>query len=329
MNPKVAILVVNGGEDPPYGKWLKFCLNKILENTKYSNYHIYVWNNNTEDIALAMWCDQIDQVSLYQPESNDELLSLRDSNIHAASLQRLYERAKQDGATIIVTMDTDAHPCRSGWLQTLLRELGGDTVLVGVWRDELKKAISPYVHASCLCTTTNFIEQNGLRLDCIPPSADGKLYDTLSFFTDRATSVGKRVSPLLRSNKRNFHRLLGGIYGGVIYHHGAGSRSRISFWDEKPTEENVKKNAKIVEETTKLLFEQYQGYIGWLEGKPASITFRSKMQKIKYTSIFILDTKRKVCWRAVKTVLRTVPPLYNCLSSFRNKMRELVSKPKY
>ena len=37
------------------------------------------------------------------------------------------------------------------------------------------------------------------------------------------------AAPLFRSNVRNFHPILGGLYGDLLYHHGAGSR-RALFW---------------------------------------------------------------------------------------------------
>lgn len=40
-------------------------------------------------------------------------------------------------------------------------------------------------------------------------------------------------APLLRSNRRNFHPLWFGIYGDVVYHHGAGFRSAASRVDNK------------------------------------------------------------------------------------------------
>jgi hypothetical protein len=37
--------------------------------------------------------------------------------------------------------------------------------------------------------------------------------------------------PLLRSNRTNLHPLWYGIYGDIVYHHGAGFRSAVSRWD--------------------------------------------------------------------------------------------------
>ena len=41
--------------------------------------------------------------------------------------------------------------------------------------------------------------------------------------------MGKELNRLLRSNRRNFHFLIGGLYGDLLYHHGAGSR-HAKFW---------------------------------------------------------------------------------------------------
>jgi hypothetical protein len=34
--------------------------------------------------------------------------------------------------------------------------------------------------------------------------------------------------PILRSNRRNLHPIMFGVYGGLVYHHGAGFRKPIS-----------------------------------------------------------------------------------------------------
>jgi hypothetical protein len=47
--------------------------------------------------------------------------------------------------------------------------------------------------------------------------------------TNAIVAAGGRISRLRRSNARNMHFLMGGVYGDLMYHHGAGSR-HASFW---------------------------------------------------------------------------------------------------
>ena len=153
MNNRVAILIVNGGKEPKHGKWLKLCLTKIEEFTKQSDYHLYIWNNNVDDAWVGEYTAAFANLTLFTADP-DEILSHK----HAVPLHRLYEQAREDGCHYIVAMDSDAHPIRSGWLEDLTQALDAGAVLAGVWRDELRGGIRPYVHASCLATTVSFIE---------------------------------------------------------------------------------------------------------------------------------------------------------------------------
>ena len=208
---KVAILIVNGGQDPIQGKWLSLCINKIIQHTRAGSYHIYIWNNNIDDAFVEPFVQFIPDCTLVQASSNISL-----SHVHADPLHRLYKQAKNKGAEYIVTMDSDAHPVRDGWLDTLVQQLEQGAVLAGAWRDELRAAISPYVHASCLATSVRFIEENGLRLDNIPPNENKVIHDTLSQFTRKAQQIDGQIYRWMRSNHRQFHRLMGGIYGGYL-----------------------------------------------------------------------------------------------------------------
>lgn len=283
---KAAILVVNGGQDPKTGKWIEFCIYKILENTEWESYHIFVWNNNVEDTAVTSFLEKIPHLTLVQADPTESL-----AHPHAVPLQRLYELAKADGFEYIITIDSDAHPIAKGWLTKLINSLDQEIVLSGVWRDELKAAIDPYIHPSCLCTTVGFIEANNLTLDYIAPNTEGQIHDTLSSFTERVKKVGLRYFPLIRSNHNNFHRLMGGIYGDLIYHHGAGSRVGISFWDEKSLQSLMKKNKIMQEETSTLLFQDYHRYIQWLRGDNFDGIIDKKMQEIDQIEVCEEETK--------------------------------------
>jgi hypothetical protein len=260
MSVSTAILIVNGGTDSRYGKWLQLCIEKIQQHSGPTGYHLYVWNNNTSDRWVTEFISALPNTTLLSADPNETL-----AHPHAVPLQRLYEQARADGATYIVTLDTDAHPIRDGWLETLTSALDERTVLAGVWRDELSQGIQPYVHASCLCTTVEFIERNRLRLDFIAPNTDTK-HDTLSGLTETARELGLGIHKLRRSNRNQVHRLFGGIYGDLIYHHAAGSRVGINFWDRPRSERLLQENQWIRDQTSAWLFRHHQQYIDWLRG---------------------------------------------------------------
>ncbi|WP_200348759.1 sulfotransferase domain-containing protein [Halochromatium glycolicum] len=268
-------MIVNGGKDPAQGSWLPYCVGKILAHTSRKRYRLYIWNNNTQDEFISAFLRYIPHATLVQASPHTKL-----THVHADPLQRLYERARSDGARIFVTFDSDAHPVNDEWLDTLLDALDGGAVLAGVWRDELKQAIAPYVHASCLATTAEFIDNYGLRFDFIEPNSEGNLHDTLSSFTETAKKLNLPIHPLRRSNARNFHRLMGGIYGGLVYHHGAGSRAAISFWDEEITLESTTKNVRIGEIATHFLFTRYEDYMSWLSGNDVAPDFAAKLESL-------------------------------------------------
>jgi hypothetical protein len=281
-NNRVAILIVNGGKDPEQGKWIQLCINKILEHAEWSNYQMYVWNNNVEDLAVVDFLKSIPLVTLVQANPSEKL-----AHVHVVPIQRLYELVCNDSEKpkYIVTIDSDAHPIQKGWLQQLISSLNDEVVLAGVWRDELKKAIKPYVHPSCLCTTVDFIEKYNIRLDFIAPNTATEIHDALSILTEIAEKNGLKIHKLYRSNKNNFHRLIGGIYGDLIYHHGGGSRGTFGFWDEQKTKELKKKNKEMGRISANLLFDCYDNYINWLQGNIQERDFEIKMTQLEAREI--------------------------------------------
>ena len=55
--------------------------------------------------------------------------------------------------------------------------------------------------------------------------------------TSATVEAGGRISRLRRSNARNPHFIMAGIYGDLVYHQGAGSR-HASFWTRPAFEDN-------------------------------------------------------------------------------------------
>ena len=259
--PVIAILMVHGGKKPQAGRWLQLSLRRIRRHTLRNDCVIYLWNNNPNDPDIARLRTAPLPIRLVQADFGETL-----AHFHAVPLQRLYERARDDGAKYIVTMDTDAFPVRDGWLGELISHIDGGAVLAGVWRDELKRSIKPYIHPSCLCTSVEFIESSGLRLDTHDIKGEHKM-DTLAALTYLAIEQGRRIHGLKRSNQNQLHVLMGGIYGDLVYHHGAGSRKRFSFWGEPRTDEQFEKNARIQSVLNELVFTHNHEFVRWLRGE--------------------------------------------------------------
>lgn len=255
----VGILIVNGGEDPKEGKWLSLSLRKITEHTKWPNYRIYVWNNNTHDLSVSKEVKNTPHAVLFNAESDGKI-----EHVHAVPLQKLYENARKDGAKYIVTFDTDAFPFKDNWIRCLVQHLDEHTVLAGVWRDELK-TIEPYIHPSCLCTSVDFIEKNKIRFDAVDIDSDKKM-DTLSSFSAIAVKNGENLFKLCRSNINQLHHIMGGVYGDLVYHQGAGSRKGVFFWGEERTDSIFQRNSRIRETLNRLVFNYQTQFINWLLG---------------------------------------------------------------
>lgn len=259
----VGILVVNGGPGKRVGQWLQLCLQRITKHTFWPDYRVYIWNNNVDDGNIPKITKKFPRTVLIQADPEEEL-----GHIHATPLQKLYEIAREDNVKYIVTMDTDAFPIRDKWLAYLIRELDSQTVISGVWRDELKDGITPYVHPSCLCTTVAFIEKYRLRFDDVDVDVEsGKRQDTLTHFSALARSKQLQLSKLFRSNKNQLHYIIGGIYGDMIYHQGAASRTGAFFWGDQRVDEVFKKNKRMKNVLTLWALESGQPYIDWLMGK--------------------------------------------------------------
>jgi len=141
---------------------------------------------------------------------------------HPEALDYLVGRVASD-TDYIVTLDTDSFPVRDDWLDVLVAECESGAALAGVYRDEMTPKISPFVHVSGLC-----VRPSDLRsLDVSFARRMGQ--DVGQNITDAFVRTDRKIAPLKRSNQVNFHFLIGGIYGDVIYHHGAGSR-KAKFW---------------------------------------------------------------------------------------------------
>lgn len=271
MKETTAILVVNGGRDPAGRRWIDCCIDNIAAFTDPASYRLYVWDNNAADRQAAAALQGRVGPRYWQPAAGEVL-----EHFHAVPLQRLYEAARADGMRRFVVMDSDAHPVRADWLQILGKALDDGAVLAGVWRDELEPSIPGYVHASCLAVDAAFIDQHGLRFDSVcRPEATGAR-DTLFDFTSKALSSGQRMHRLNRSNRHNFHRLIGGLYGDLVYHHGAGSRENILFWGEQDTSSNRLRNTLLGRISASLLMSDPENYLAWLRGEPVSAAFMAR-----------------------------------------------------
>jgi hypothetical protein len=254
-SPAVAILIVNGFDrrsrwgphDPADAvrfPWISLCLQQIERHADAGDYRVLVYDQS-----------KLPEHRQILREHDVEVFSDPDGRHmpHAAALDLLVDQAT--GAEFIVTLDTDAFPVSDEWLEQLTGSLRAGAGLAGIYRDEMMPDIRPFIHVAGLCIRRETL----LGLDVSFARDMGQ--DTGQNITDALTGMGKELNRLLRSNRRNFHFLIGGVYGDLLYHHGAGSR-HAKFW----TSSDVEADERVRVALRDAAFEDVDHLIGVLRG---------------------------------------------------------------
>lgn len=131
--------------------------------------------------------------------------------------------ATADDDDLIVFLDGDAFPVTDP-LPTVYAALE-NTALVAVRRDENAIDIQPHP-AFCAVRVHQWRSLHGdWSAGYCWQNASGEWTTDVGGNLLRALELaGAQWTPLLRSNRVNLHPLWYGIYGGIVYHHGAGFR---------------------------------------------------------------------------------------------------------
>jgi hypothetical protein len=159
---------------------------------------------------------------------------------HAFYLDLLLREAADDGCTHLVAVDSDSFPVLPDWPKVLLRRMGSIR-FAGVLRSENLDTYLP--HPSGLFMDRSFLLDHAPRL--LPPKSEilssASFREFLKESAQRIdTGIGYGYTlweskepwlPLLRSNQRNPHFLMAGIYGDVFFHLGASSRRPCFHFD--------------------------------------------------------------------------------------------------
>jgi len=150
---------------------------------------------------------------------------------HGKKLNFLAELVS-DGAEpddVIVFLDSDAFPIRplDAWLERTL----ASHQLVAVQRKENLGDLRP--HPSFCATTVetwNRIGGDWSRAAWTTPGGD-LFEDAGALVLEALETAGVPWYPLTRSNTHDLHPLWFGVYGGIVYHHGAGFRWAVGRVD--------------------------------------------------------------------------------------------------
>lgn len=264
--PRVAILIVNGFrrrgnwgqfnlEQALQYPWIDLCLRQIERHSQAWDYEVFVFDNShlklhrdlmrkhaRVRVRPANWVAAVGRSVNRMPLGP---LGRMLERSHPAALDHLAGKVSAD-FDYIVTLDNDSFPVRDDWLDVLVSACENGAALAGVYRDEMAPDIDPFIHVSGLCARRRELRELGVSFGRgarreIPHNQDVGQKITYEF-----TRLGRAVAPLKRSNQVNYHFLLGGIYGDVIYHHGAGSR-RGRFWTSADHDADERANAALRE----------------------------------------------------------------------------------
>ena len=159
---------------------------------------------------------------------------LRLSREHAYYLDALASIAIADGATHLVTLDVDAFPIDDRWLEVLNSAAPVESGIAAVLRAENGDSALP--HPSCSMMRRAYYEQ--YRPTFSPDSDMTPEFRQFLRTTGQSGDTGIRIAytlwahqlpwgRLMRTNRRNVHFLIGGIYGDVVFHLGAGARAAL------------------------------------------------------------------------------------------------------
>src|ERR1019366_2028788 len=255
--PRVAILLVNGfARRGPLGRqraaealqypWIDLCLRQVARHSKGWDYQVFAYDNShfTPHRRLLR---KFERVRLW-PSGVVAMMGRIANRMPGPYLGRLLERRHPSALdylggkvspdfVFIVTLDNDSFPVRDDWLDVLIGECEKGAAVTGVYRDEMAPAVHPFIHVSGLCVGTQDLHDLGVSFGRDIQYLGEQHQQDAEFNQDVGQKItyefirlGRTIAPLARSNEVNFHFLMGGIYGDVIYHHGAGGR-RARFRD--------------------------------------------------------------------------------------------------
>jgi hypothetical protein len=254
-HPRVAILIVNGfarqGRQHQVAQaceypWIDLCLGQIERHSQGWPYEVFVFDNSHLKLHRKLmrehphvrvlpgnWVSILGRIANRIPiRRAGRLLELS----HPKALDYLASKVSAD-FDYIVTLDTDSFPVRDDWLDVLVHGCETGAAVAGVYRNEMVPSVDPFIHVSGLCVRRRDLRDLNVSFGRRLQFGDQHNQDVGQKITYEFIRLGRAIAPLERSNKVNYHFLIGGIYGDIIYHHGAGSR-KAKFWTAPKVDAN-------------------------------------------------------------------------------------------
>ena len=240
MNPAsqpvtcLAILVVYVVRDESDLAIVRLHLDRIERHTQVP-YTLYATTHRTSPDAQAVIAGA-PNVVIYDTAPTDA----RGNREHAYYLDAMAAQALADGASHIATFDQDSFPIADEWVDVLAGAMPETSGVAGVLRAENGDTVLP--HPSGLMIRRDFFERFGPSFS--PDSDMTREFRAFLRTTGQSSDTGIRIAyilwsqrlgwgELLRSNVRDEHFLIAGVYGDIVFHLGAGVRSSLFRADLK------------------------------------------------------------------------------------------------
>ena len=224
----LGILVVYFLKDDGDLPLLALHLDRIEMHTKVP-YTLYAVANRISKRAQKMISER-PNVKIVEPPHT----ALRASREHGYYLDTMLPIALADGVSHICTLDVDSFPISDAWVDVLLEAAPEESGLSGVLRSENGDVALP--HPSCILARRDFFER---FMPSFSPDSDSTPgFRTFLHSTGQSADTGIRLGYILwhnkmpwgnltRTNTRNPHYLIAGIYGDVVFHLGSAGRGNV------------------------------------------------------------------------------------------------------
>ncbi|PRO68457.1 hypothetical protein [Alteromonas gracilis] len=201
-------------------------LEQIRKNSQ--NYIIYAaFIKGSDKVYNAL--KQSDDVKLCKVHAENN----HPSKQHSMALTQLMQYAISDEVDAVVTLDVDSFPISDKWLDSMYLLASSSDGVCAVHRVENGDKFLP--HPSGCLLLTQFIKD--FPFEFYPDNLDDlddKFINETEQRPDSGVGLGRVLwehdlswSQIKRTNKQDLHYLMAGVYGDIIFHLGAGSRSPL------------------------------------------------------------------------------------------------------
>ncbi|OUU93066.1 MAG: hypothetical protein CBC35_06280 [Planctomycetes bacterium TMED75] len=207
-------------------RWIDIQLDYLKKNLK-TPYRVYAILNGVMGHKSKFYFAQDYQLDEAQKEKKKNA-RFPASVDHALKLDYLAKviAEQANDEDIILFLDGDALPVRDNTYEFVAEKIK-DHQLIAMQRSEIDGMIQPHP-AFCVTKVSAWKElQGSWGLDYQWEHNGEKMSDTGANLLEALEKSKTNWLPLERSNLKNEHELFYGIYGNIVYHHGAGFRGGL------------------------------------------------------------------------------------------------------